>query len=275
MAAVPLQSSGLGQFSEALHERLGGLKALLDAIPAAVYTTDAEGRITGFNEAAVRFSGRVPRLGSDSWCVTWKLYRTDGTPLPHDECPMAVALREGREIRGVTAIAERPDGTRVPFMPYPTLLRDTSGRIVGAVNMLVDLSEQMRADELQSRLAAIVDSSSDAIFSTSLDGAIHTWNRGAERLFGWSDAEAVGQPVTLVIPEDRRAGDERPGERIRHSEVVSHFETVRLTKSGRSIDISLTVSPIRNAQGQTIGVTRMPRDITDRKHGEELRARLA
>jgi PAS domain S-box-containing protein len=275
MAAVPLQSSGLGQFSEALHERLGGLKALLDAIPAAVYTTDAEGRITGFNEAAVRFSGRVPRLGSDSWCVTWKLYRPDGTPMPHDECPMAIALREGRELRGVTAIAERPDGTRVHFMPYPTLLRDAHGKIVGAVNMLVDVTEQMRAEELRSRLAAMVDSSSDAIFSTSLDGVIRTWNRGAERLFGWSVAEAVGQPATLIIPEDRQAEDQEVLERIRRGETVSHLETVRVAKSGRLIDISLNVSPIRDAQGKIIGAARIPRDITERKHEEELRARLA
>jgi PAS domain S-box-containing protein len=275
MAAVPLQSSSLGQFSDAVHDRLGGLKVILDAIPAAVYTTDAEGRVTGFNEAAVRFSGRVPRLGSDSWCVTWKLYRPDGTPLPHDQCPMAVALKEGREIRGVTAIAERPDGTRVHFMPYPTLLRDARGKIVGAVNMLVDLSEQMRADELQARLAAIVDSSSDAIFSTSLDGTIRTWNRGAERLFGWSEFEAVGQPSKLIIPQDRRAEEEGVLERIRRGEMVSHLETTRISKSGRLLDISLTVSPIRDAHGNIIGAARIPRDITDRKHEEEVRARLA
>src|SRR3954464_47382 len=209
MAAVPMQTSSPGQFSEALHERMWGLGAALAAVPAAVYTTDTQGRITGFNEAAVRFSGRVPRLGSDSWCVTWKLYRADGTPMPHDECPMAIALREGREVRGVTAIAERPDGTRVHFMPYPTLLRDARGKIVGAVNMLVDVSDQMRAEELRSRLAAMVDSSSDAIFSTSLDGVIRTWNRGAERLFGWSAAEAVGEPATLIIPEDRQAGEQK------------------------------------------------------------------
>src|SRR5256885_12353160 len=172
MAAVPLQSSSVAPYSESLYERAGGLKAILDALPAAIYTTDAEGRITGFNEAAVRFSGRVPRLGSDSWCVTWKLYRTDGTPLPHDECPMAIALKEGREIRGVSAIAERPDGTRVHFMPYPTLIRDTSGRIVGAVNMLVDVTEQKRPEGLHARLAASLGSSGDAIVLTSLHGVI-------------------------------------------------------------------------------------------------------
>jgi two-component sensor histidine kinase len=94
-------------------------------------------------------AGRRPTLGEDSWCVTWKLYTTDGTPLPHDECPMAVALKENRAIRGAEAVAERPDGARVPFIPYPTPLRDESGNLVGAVNMLVDISERKQAETRQ------------------------------------------------------------------------------------------------------------------------------
>ena len=124
-------------------------RELLEALPAALYTTDAEGRITFYNEAAVAFSGRRPTLGSDEWCVTWRLYNTDGTPLPHDQCPMAVALREGRPIRGAEAIAERPDGTLVPFIPFPTPLHDASGTLIGAVNMLVDISERKRGEDQQ------------------------------------------------------------------------------------------------------------------------------
>ena len=127
------------------------LTELLAAIPAAIYTTDAQGKITYFNEAAVEFSGRTPVLGSDEWCVTWKLFMPDGTPLPHDQCPMAVALREGRAVRGAEAVAERPDGTRVPFIPFPTPLLDASGRVTGAINMLVDISERRQA-ETQQRL---------------------------------------------------------------------------------------------------------------------------
>ena len=127
------------------------LTELLAAIPAAIYTTDAQGKITYFNEAAVEFSGRTPVLGSDEWCVTWKLFMPDGTPLPHDQCPMAVALKEGRAVRGAEAVAERPDGTRVPFIPFPTPLRDASGRLTGAINMLVDISERRQA-ETQQRL---------------------------------------------------------------------------------------------------------------------------
>jgi PAS domain S-box-containing protein len=129
-----------------LRESEQRLTELLAAIPAAIYTTDAQGKITYFNEAAVEFSGRTPVLGSDEWCVTWKLFMPDGTPLPHDQCPMAVALKEGRAVRGAEAVAERPDGTRVPFIPFPTPLRDSSGRVNGAINMLVDISERRQAE---------------------------------------------------------------------------------------------------------------------------------
>jgi len=122
---------------------------LLNALPAAIYTTDAQGRITFYNEAAVTLSGRRPILGSDEWCVTWRLYRLDGSPMRHDECPMAVALKEGREVRGVEAIAERPDGSRIVFLPYPTPLRDAQGNIVGGINMLVDITERKEAEERQ------------------------------------------------------------------------------------------------------------------------------
>jgi PAS domain S-box-containing protein len=125
------------------------LQDLLSAIPAAIYTTDADGKITYFNEAAIELAGRTPTLGSDEWCVTWKLYWPDGRPLPHDQCPMAIALKEGRAIRGVEAVAERPDGTRVPFIPYPTPIRDANGAVVGAVNMLVDISRRKEAETQQ------------------------------------------------------------------------------------------------------------------------------
>jgi PAS domain S-box-containing protein len=125
------------------------LRDILNALPAAVYTTDASGRITFYNEAAVEMSGRRPELGQDEWCVTWKLYTPDGAFLPHDQCPMAVALKEDRPIRGVEAVAERPDGTRIPFIPYPTPLHDAAGNLVGAVNMLVDISHRKEAETRQ------------------------------------------------------------------------------------------------------------------------------
>jgi PAS domain S-box-containing protein len=264
-----LPTSSLGEYSEHLDDHLGGLRTILEALPAAIYTTDAQGRITSFNEEAVRFSGRVPQLGSDSWCISWKLYWPDGTPLPHDQCPMAVALREGRPVRGVAAIAERPDGTRVHFMPYPTPLKDASGKLIGAVNMLVDITEQAQSEETRARLAAIVESSDDAIVSKSLDGIIRSWNRGAETIFGYTAAQAVGQHITLIIPEERRAEEDQVLAKIRRGEVVDHFETVRRAKDGRRLDISLTVSPIRDGRGRIIGASKIARDITERKQVEE------
>ncbi len=125
------------------------LRELIAAIPAAIYTTDAEGKITYFNDAAAELAGRTPMTGGDELCATWKLYHPDGRPLAHDQCPMALALKEGRAIRNAEIVVERPDGTRVPVIPYPTPLRDGDGKVTGAVNMLVDVSERKQAETQQ------------------------------------------------------------------------------------------------------------------------------
>ena len=117
-------------------------QAVLDELPVPVYTTDADGQVTYWNRACVDFAGREPELGQDRWCVTWRIYTTAGEFLPHDQCPMAVAIREKREIRGKVAIAMRPDGSRRAFTPYPTPLFDAAGKLCGAVNMLIDVSDE-------------------------------------------------------------------------------------------------------------------------------------
>ena len=432
---------------------------LLAALPTAIYTTDASGRITFFNEAAAELWGCRPEIGKSEFCGSWKLYLPDGTPLPHDECPMAQALRGGRPIRGAEAVAERPDGSRVPFIPYPTPLFDSSGTLVGGVNMLVDISDRkaseqallaqthrletlnhaaksissdlnlesivqtateaatevtgarfgaffynvvdeagerytlytlsgapreafdgfglprntavfeptfhgvatVRSDDIRKdprygkagphfgmpsghlpvvsylavpvvsrsgevhgglffghekpgmfaadseelatgiaahaavaidnarlyqaaqteildrrkaqfiaqRLASIVESSDDAIISKDLNGYISTWNRGAERLFGYTAEEAIGKPVAILIPPERH--DEEPFilDRLRRGEHIDHYETVRVRKDGSHVHISLTVSPIRDADGRIIGASKIARDISDRKKAEE------
>src|SRR5688572_30327532 len=105
---------------DSIHRNPGNFRAALDDIPAAIYVADVEGTITYFNSACVALAGRTPEVGRDKWCVTWRILTTDGEHLPHDQCPMAVAIRERRPVRDVEAIAERPDGTRVHFVPYPT-----------------------------------------------------------------------------------------------------------------------------------------------------------
>lgn len=144
---VSMPNASRGQ--ETLPPRDRRFRELLDALPAAVYTTDADGRLTYYNDAAAELWGYRPTLGSAEWCGSWKLYWADGTPMAHSDCPMAVALREDRPVRGMEAICERPDGTRVPFIPYPTPLHDDAGRLVGAVNMLLDITERKRAEQRQ------------------------------------------------------------------------------------------------------------------------------
>ena len=137
--------------------------AILDELAAPVYVTDAKGRLTFFNRACVEFSGRTPTAGKDRWCVSWKLFTSDGKALPKSRCPMAVAIKEKRAVRGVEAIAERPDGSRIRFQPFPTPLLDERGEIVGALNMLVDVTDRNQLRHLRSqaercrRLARAVD----------------------------------------------------------------------------------------------------------------------
>jgi PAS domain S-box-containing protein len=131
----------------AIQESERRFRKMVDALPVAIYTTDADGRLTHFNPAAVEFAGRAPTLGEDHWCVSWKLYRPDGTPLPRDQTPMAIALNEGRPIRGEEAIAERPDGERRWFQPFPTPLFDDVGQLIGGINMLLDITDRKQVDE--------------------------------------------------------------------------------------------------------------------------------
>ena len=245
---------------------------ILDALPVAVYTTDAQGRITYYNQAAEDLWGHRPKIGSDQWCGSWRLFWPDGRLLPHDECPMAVTLKEGHPVRGVEAIAERPDGTRVPFLPYPTPLRDATGQLVGAINLLVDLTERRRAQVESAQLAAIVASSDDAIIS--MEGRVTSWNEGASRIFGWEASEMIGQPILRIIPPELHDEEVEILARLRRGERIEHFDTVRLAKDGRRVDISLAVSPIRDNSGRVTGASKVARDVTERKEAEKLQRLL-
>jgi PAS domain S-box-containing protein len=121
-------------------------RQILDALPVAVYTTDAAGLLTYYNRAAAELVGRQPKIGVDRWCVTWRLYTPDGTPLPLENCPMAIALAENRPVRNVEVLVERPNGALVPVMPYPVPLADSDGNVRGGVNTLVDISERKEAE---------------------------------------------------------------------------------------------------------------------------------
>jgi len=175
---------------------------LLETLPVAIYTTDAAGRLTFFNQAAADLWGRRPQLGVDQWCGALRLYWADGRPLAHSDCPMAVALKQGKPVRGLEAIAERPDGSRVRFVPFPTLLHDESGQLTGAFNLLMDVTERYDAELASARLGAIVVSSDDAIVSKTLDGIVTSWNAGACNIFGYDEGEMI-----VLVPGSRQRLD--------------------------------------------------------------------
>lgn len=268
-AAMIERSGLLAQVAGAVVGGDNYFRGVLDALPAAVIITDAAGLITYFNEAATVMWGRRPALGIDRWCGAWKLFWPDGRPLSHDECPVALALRERRAARGIDVIAERPDGSRAAFTANPTPLYDATGALVGAVDMLVDVSDRERGDVQAERLASIVESSDDAIISKDLNGVIASWNGGAQRIFGYTAQEMIGRPVSDLIPPELE--NEEPGilQRLRRGERIDHYETIRRRKDGSLVDISLTVSPVRNAAGQIVGASKVARDITERRRARD------
>lgn len=125
--------------------RGGDFQPALDRLPVPIYVTDADGLVTSWNQPCVELAGRVPRRGQDRWCVTWQLYTTAGDRLPHDKCPMATAIKQQHPVRDQVGIAARPDGSRVAVKPHPTPIFDSDGNLTGAVNMLIDVTEQQCA----------------------------------------------------------------------------------------------------------------------------------
>src|SRR5712671_4081959 len=273
---------------------------LLDALPAAIYTTDETGRITFFNQAAVEFSGRTPEIGNDQWCVTWRLYWPDGRAMAHDECPMARALKEDRSIRGEEAIAERPDGTRVAFMPYPTPLHDAAGRLVGAVNMLVDLTDRKKVEaaprllneilerrveertrelaeastrlrESERRFRLFVGGVTDyAIFMLDTEGVITNWNSGAERIKGYRAEEIIGQHFSVFYTsKDRQEG--LPQRALITAARDGRFEADgwRIRKDGSRFWANAVVDAVRDDRGVLVGFAKVTRDMTQRRAVEE------
>jgi PAS domain S-box-containing protein len=193
-------TTALKRAETALRESERRFREMIDALPTAIYTTDAEGRLTHYNPAAAELSGRTPELDKDQWSVLWKLYNPDGTPLPHAKCPMAVALIEGRAVRGAEAILERPDGTRRWFTPFPTPLRDDTGRVVGGINMLVDITERKAVEErLAADLAAtrrLQEVSTELLHQDELDAVYQKVLDAAMELMGSDFAS-----MQMLIPD--------------------------------------------------------------------------
>src|SRR6201993_373180 len=227
---------------------------LFEQLPFAVYVCDRDGLVLRYNRRAAELWGRSPKLGdpNERFCGSYRMFRPDGSLLPHHQCPMADVLRTGVSVRQQEVHIERPNGSRGIALVDIEPVKDSDGNIVGAINCFQDITERKNNEEAALRLAAIVESSDDAIVGKNLDGIITSWNAGAERIFGYMAEEIIGKPIMILIPPDHQKEEEGIIERIRRGQRVEHFETVRQRKHGSLIDVSLTISPIRNAQRKII-----------------------
>jgi len=249
-----------------LQDREGVNHQVAQLLPVALYMTDQDGLLTFYNEKAAELWGRRPRLNDPTelpFCGSWKLYHPDGTVMSHAQCPMAKALRYNRSYKGEEVCLERPDGSRAIALVNIDPIFGPDGKLEGAVNVFYDITSYKAMEEHSRLQASIVESSEDAIISKDLKSIIKSWNHGAEKIFGYTEKEAVGRSVTMLIPPDRLHEEQEILGRIYRGEQVKHFETIRLTKDGKKIPISLTISPIKNNRGEVIGASKIARDITE------------
>jgi two-component system, chemotaxis family, CheB/CheR fusion protein len=260
---------------------IADLKTLISQLPIALYVCESpSGLIRLYNRRAVELWGHEPTLGEQRYCGALRLFRPDGSYLPHAETPMAEVVLFGGE-RNEDMVIERPDGSRIVVRVNITALRDPQGRLVGAITAFDDVSDRKRIEDDAARLAAIVVGADEPIISKSLDGQILSWNRAAEAMFGYSEAEVLGKSITIIVPPERLAEEEMILLRIRRGEAISHFETERVAKDGQRIQVVLTMSPISDRHGRVIGASTMARDIREQKrlHSEReellLRERVA
>ena len=248
--------------------RAEAFREIVDTLPVAVYATDAEGRLTYFNDTARKLSGRTPELGKDKWCVIWKIFLPDGTALPHDQCPMALALKGVTVPNGIECVAERPDGTRFWFTPYPALLRNGVGRIVGCLNVLVDITDRKNAEiEAREQFRTIIETTPECVKIVARDGTLLFMNPRGLGMVGASSVEAIAgtNVYDLIAPEDRVRFREF-NERICRGEKGSmEFDIVSLQGIRRHMESH--AAPLRHVDGSTVqlGITH---DISARKLAE-------
>ena len=265
----------------ALAESERRLAVTLASIGDAVLTTDDDGRVTGMNGVASSLTGWIPAdaIGKRLEDV-FVIVRENSSELAPN--PVHEALRDGT-VAGLgdrTLLVSR-DGRRIPIDDSAAPIRLEDGRAAGAVMVFRDITERRRneaerdtQDRAARELAAIVESSDDAIVSKDLESTIRSWNRGAERIFGYTAEEMVGRSIRLIIPEDRWGEEDEVLRQLRRGEKVDHFETVRRRKDGRTVPVSLTISPIYSPVGVVIGASKIARDISERKQVEEERAQV-
>jgi len=239
---------------------------VIPLLESAVVGYTLEGSITSWDPIAARFFGFVEEeaVGQSIAIIIPPDLRTEAEDVLE-------RVRRGETVPAFETARLRKDGSRIEVEESLYPARDELHRVVGVLAVMRETHELRRVTEAQGHLAAIIDWSDDAIVSKRLDGVVVSWNRAAERIFGYTAAEAIGRPIKLIIPESRWAEEEDVLDKIRRGETVDHFETVRVRKDGTPVEISLTVSPVRDDAGRIIGASKIARDISQRRLIEKQR----
>jgi PAS domain S-box-containing protein len=240
------------------------LITIVESSADAIYSYDLDRRILNWNKSAEKLYG-------------WKAEEIIGQHIslliPHErqeeEIEILERLRRDERVDHYETVRLKKDGTTVDVSISVSPIKDGSGRIIGACKIARDITERKQAEVVQAYHSAIVESSDDAIVGKTLQGIITSWNKGAEKLFGYKASEILGQPITTLIPPDRHEEEVEILSRLRRGERVDHFETVRLRMDGRALDLSITISPIKDKSGRIIGASKVARDISERKRFEE------
>jgi len=262
IAALETEVQRRRRAEDTLGEIQQNLAVTLASIGAGFIATDREGRITRMNGVAEHLTGwpQEEALSQSIWTV---LEREGRPPDFASKNPVDVVIEQGYTVDTVIqTVAISRDGRRTSVEVQAALTREEDGMLRGLAIVLRDMTQVARAEGESARLAAVVESSSDAIISKSMDGRITTWNRAAESMFGYRAEEAIGHPVQMLIPGDRQDEEMRTLESLSHGEPVPAFDTQRLTKDKRLLDVSVSISPIRDRYGRLIGASKIVRDIT-------------
>ena len=258
---------------EALTQQKEWLQVTLSSIGDAVIATDVDGKITFLNSIAQSITGWDSEAVGRPVHEVFRIMNEQTHEVVENPALKAMSAGVIIGLANHTVLVTK-DGNEIPIDDSGAPIRDVDGKILGAVLIFRDVSERRKADRAQALLAEIVQSSDDAIVSKSLDGIIRSWNEGAEKLFGYSEEEVLGQSITIIVPPERLSEEQSILQTLRRGDRIEHFETIRLTKDGRRIPISLTVSPIKNRAGEIIGASKIARDITQQKVLEQERERL-
>ena len=235
---------------------------IIEDLPIAIYTCDKEGYVTGYNNAAAILWGRQPEIGKDHWCGSWKIFQSNGRPLKLEDCPMAIALKEGRPIHDIELIIERPDGSHRYVKPYPTPLFDSNGTIIGAVNMVEDITDRKITDYYT---RSLIEASLDPLVTINKDGEITDMNEAMTIITGRIREQLIGTQFSNYFTDSQK-------ERKIYQEVFAKgfVKDYPLTmKDGKLTDVLFNGSVYKDGKGNVLGAVVVARDITNQKRVEK------